>query len=80
MDTHAVFVLVGESVSDHIQLPLSIFHNKIISKQFAYPSMLRDGRELLIENKLEGEMISLYEKCPTLEVGTPMTNSLHQSN
>jgi hypothetical protein len=44
MDAHAVFMLVGESVRDHIECPLSDFHHKIISKQFAYPSMLRDGR------------------------------------
>jgi hypothetical protein len=80
MDAHAVFVLAGESVCDHIKLPLLIFHNKIIFKQFVYPSMLRNGRQPLIEDKLEGEMISPYEKRLTLEVGTPMPNNLHQSN
>ena len=59
---HSIITATRHGVDDDVETAGSVLHAEIITEQFAYPLMLRNGRQPLVEQELEGVMVSAYSE------------------
>jgi hypothetical protein len=69
---HNFFVASRVCIGYHIQLVMMIFDLEIVAKKFAYPSMLGNCSELLIEYELQGKMIGPKNERMSPHIRPPM--------
>jgi len=70
----------GQSVGHHVSFAWTIFHTKIISKQLAYPLVLRNRRQALVQHELEGVVIGADDEGAPPQIWSPMVNGLDEPN
>jgi hypothetical protein len=69
-----------ERIRNNVEVPWSKLHCKIETKQLAYPLMLRNSGEPLIQEELQSVVVRVDHEAATLEIRPPVTNCLHQTD
>ena len=77
---HGVLVPAQQGIRHGIVLAWIVLHSKIIPKKLAYPSMLRDGRQALIQEILEGVVIRAHDERSRPQIRTPVLHRLDQAD
>lgn len=75
-----VFCATRQGVGHNIHAPWAIFHSEIKANQLAYPSMLWNCREALIQEKFQAVVVGADEERPPPQVRASMADRLDEAD
>lgn len=67
-----------QRVSNGVELPYPVLDREVVPEQFGDLGVLWDCREALVEDELEAPVVGSNGECVTLDIRTPMLDTLDQ--
>lgn len=75
-----MFIPTGQSISCHVQASWLELNYKIITKQFAHSSVLRNGGEPLVEEVFESVVVDSNDEGARPQIRAPMAHNLDEND
>jgi hypothetical protein len=73
-------VAPGQRVGDGVHGTRLVFHRKVKAEELAHPMVLRDRREMLVEEELQAVVVGADEERAHPKVRPPVVHGVHQPN